>query len=74
MESEFVIMKVNMSNENKNEEFLGHYPSVPAYPHLFVLDSSGTFLHSQGTGELEEGKGYEEAMFVAFLDKWKAEG
>jgi hypothetical protein len=74
LREEFVIMKVNMSNENKNEEFLGRYPNVPAYPHLLVLDSDGTFLHSQGTGELEEGKGYDEKVFVAFLDEWKAEG
>ncbi len=66
-------MKVNMSNENKNEEFLGGYPEVPAYPRLLVLDSDGTFLHSQGTSELEAGKGYDENVFVAFLETWKGE-
>lgn len=66
-------MKVNMSAENKNADFLGTYPKVPAYPHLLVLDSDGTFLHSQGTGELEEGKGYNEKVFVDFLNEWKLE-
>jgi len=63
-------MKVNYSDENKNEELLGKYPKVPAYPHYFVLEHNGEFLHSQGTGELEEGKGYNEKVFVEFLEKW----
>ena len=64
-------MKVNYSDENRNTEFLASYPTVPAYPHFFVLESDGTFLHSQGTAELEEGRGYNEQVFLAFLDKWK---
>lgn len=67
----FLIMKVNMSDENDNEEFLSNYPEVPAYPHFFVLESDGTFLHSQGTAELESGQGYDETVFLEFLDKWK---
>jgi hypothetical protein len=51
---------------------LVNYPKVPAYPHFFVLETDGTFLHSQGTTELEEGKGYNEQVFIAFLDSWKA--
>lgn len=70
LEDGFLIMKVNMSSENRNEGFLADYPDVPAYPHFFVLDFDGSFLHSQGTAELEEGKGYDEAVFVAFLEKW----
>ena len=64
-------MKVNYSEENRNEHFLADYPKVPAYPHLFVLDSDGSFLHSQGTAELEKGRGYDEKVFLDFLDKWK---
>ena len=71
MQENFLIVKVNYSDENKNESFLKEYPKVPAYPHYFVLDTDGTFLHSQGTGELEEGKSYDEDVFVAFLNKWK---
>ena len=65
------MMKVNMSDENRNEEFLGNYPKVPAYPHVFVLESDGEFLHAQGTGELEEGPGYNEEVFLAFLNEWR---
>jgi hypothetical protein len=64
-------MKVNFSDENRNESFLSRFPSDRAYPHFYVLESDGTFLHSQGTGELEEGSGYNEKVFAKFLDRWK---
>ncbi len=67
----YLLMKVNYSNENPNKSFLKAYPKVPAYPHFFVLDSHGKFLHSQGTAELEEGRGYDEKVFLAFLTKWQ---
>ncbi|MCO5295825.1 MAG: thioredoxin family protein [Fimbriimonadaceae bacterium] len=66
----FVWLKVNFSQENKNEKFLSAYPAIKGYPHLFVLDSEGKLLHSQDTGELEEGKGYNLAKYTAFLKAW----
>lgn len=71
MRDNFVIMKVNYSEENKNLEFLNQFPKVAAFPHYFVLDSNGEFLHSQGTGELEEDPSYDEKVFAEFLDEWK---
>ncbi len=68
----FLIMKVNFSDENKNEAFLAQYPTIPGYPHLYVLESDGTLLHSQNTVELEEGSSYNEAALLAFVDRWKA--
>ena len=61
-------MKVNYSSANENKEFLGQYPKNQGYPHFFVLASDGTFLHSQGTAELEEGRGYNEHLFLDFLE------
>jgi thiol:disulfide interchange protein len=66
----YVPLKINMSKENENKEFLSQYPNIPGYPHLFVLDSSGKLLHSQDTGELEEGKGHSHDKVLAFLEKW----
>lgn len=71
LQQNFLVMKVNYSSENPNESFLADYPKVPAYPHFFVLENDGTFLHSQGTSELEEGQGYNEQVFLAFLEQWK---
>jgi hypothetical protein len=66
----FIMVKVNYSEENKNEPLLSRYPQINGYPHLFVLERDGKFLHSQDTGQLEEGKGYNLAKFMAFLKEW----
>lgn len=68
--SNFVMMKVNMGDGNDNTEFLGQYPKAEGYPHLYVLSSDGEFIHSQGTGVLENGAGYDDAKFLAFLDQF----
>ncbi len=67
----YVLVKVNVSNENMNEEFLSQFPEAPGYPHIYILDSDGTFLHSQDTAELEDGAvSYVPEVFMAFLQKW----
>lgn len=71
LESGYLIQKVTFDQKNKNEAFLSKYPKINGYPHLFVLSPAGELLHSQDTAALEEGKGYSEDAFVAFLDKWK---
>ncbi len=70
LESNFVVLKVNMSPENRNEEFLAQYPKVIAYPYFFVLASDGTYLHAQRTGPLEEGRSYDKAKLMGFLREW----
>jgi thioredoxin-related protein len=67
----FIIMKVNYSDQNENAAFLEKYPKVAGYPHLYVLDTDGTILHSQGTAELEEGDSYSESAILEFLNAWK---
>ena len=67
---DFIIQKVNYSEDNRNQEFLGKYPAIKGYPHIFVLESDGTLLHSQNTADLEEGKGYNERVMLEFLAKW----
>ncbi len=67
----YVLVKVNVSNENMNEEFLSPFPPAAGYPHIYILDSDGTFLHSQDTAALEDGAdSYVLDVFMAFLQKW----
>jgi thiol:disulfide interchange protein len=67
----YVLVKVNVSDENMNEEFLSQFPEAAGYPHIYILDSDGTFLHSQDTVELEDGaESYVPEVFMAFLQKW----
>jgi thiol:disulfide interchange protein len=72
LEKSYLVMKVTENGDQKNAPFLSQYPSISGYPHLFVLDSDGKLLHSQRTDELEEGPGYNETAYLAFLNKWKA--
>jgi thiol:disulfide interchange protein len=67
----YVLVKVNVSPENMNEGFLSQYPVAAGYPHIYILDSDGTFLYSQDTVELENGAdSYVPETFMAFLQKW----
>ena len=70
LHQKFVYVKVNFSKGNENKEFLSQYPKIPGYPHFFVLDTDGTFLWSQDTGELEAGQGHDHDKVLAFLKKW----
>lgn len=66
----YVVMKVNVSIDNKNEIFMAQFPKVAGYPHLFVLDAAGKVVHSQDSGQLEEGKGHSKDKVAEFLKKW----
>lgn len=50
----YVWVKINMSEENENKEFLAKYPEIPGYPHLYVLEKDGSLVHSQNTADIEE--------------------
>ena len=70
LERNFVMVKVNYSPENENEEVLSRYPEVAGYPHFFVLDGQGKLLRSQDTAKLEKGKSYHARKFKRFLTRW----
>ena len=67
----YVLVKVNVSEENSNAKFLSQFPEAAGYPHLYILESDGNFLHSQNTADLEDGaNSYVPQVFMAFLRKW----
>ena len=71
----YVVVKINVSQENDNHELLLKYPKVAGYPHLFVLDRDGKLLYSQDTGDLENPKndpikGHDKKKVFTFLKKW----
>lgn len=67
----YVLVKVNVSGENSNDNFLSQYPAAAGYPHIYILDRDGGFLHSQNTADLEDGAAsYVPEVFMAFLQKW----
>lgn len=70
IDANYVTVKVNWSPENKNEALLSQWPKIGGYPHLMVLDTNGKVLHSQNTGVLEVGEGYDKAKVMAFLTQY----
>jgi thiol:disulfide interchange protein len=70
----YVLVKINKSEENANEEFLNQYPEISGYPHLFVLENDGTLLHSQDTAELEKGSAYDRDAVMGLLTTWAPPG
>jgi len=74
MQAHYVVVKVNYSDQNRNEKVLSRYPKVAGYPHLFVLGSDGALVHSQDTGALEAGKGHDPEKVMAFLRTWAPRG
>ncbi|HKP36545.1 MAG TPA: thioredoxin family protein [Pyrinomonadaceae bacterium] len=66
----FVMVKINFSEENRNEAVLSRYGEIPGYPHIFVLDSDGTYVHSQNTSPLESEKSYSLERLTSFLSYW----
>ncbi len=67
----FVVLKVNISDENDNAEFLAAFPTANGYPHMYVTDSDGNILYSQDTNNFRENKQYSVARFMAFFDRWQ---
>ncbi len=67
----FVVLKVNISDENDNVEFMSAFPPAQGYPHMYITDSNGSILHSQDTAEFRENKQYSERRFMIFFDRWQ---
>lgn len=63
----FVVVKVNVSKQNKNESFLNGYPEYLGVPHFYVLDAKGKLLESFNTGLLEKGDSYDGEKFGKFI-------
>jgi len=65
----FVTLKINFSEENKNQKVLSKYPAIDGYPHIFFLDAQGKLLLSQDTGVLESGKSYNLEKLTIVLNE-----
>lgn len=68
----FLVYHLNYSKENKNLPLLAKlgYPQRFGFPVLVVLDAAGNRLHTQDSGMLEKGNGYDLQKVKAFLQGW----
>lgn len=71
IQSNYVLVKVNWSQENHNNEFLSQYATVNSFPFLIVLDEHGKLLQAQRTSVLEKGTSYDPDKMKDFLNRWK---
>jgi thioredoxin-related protein len=71
----FVVAKVYVGDENRNEEFFAKLPKADGAPHFWVLSATGELLKSQPTVVLEDGKkSYNKDAFMKFIDDWRQRG
>ena len=67
----YVLLKINVSDSNDNEDFMKSLPPVLGYPHMYISTSSGQMLLSKDTAELLDNLEYSVEHWLAFLTKWQ---
>lgn len=72
IDENYVVVKLNYSQENKNEKAMAKLgnPGRFGYPVFVVLDGKGNRIHTQDSGLLEEDKGYSKRKVMGFLKGW----
>jgi thioredoxin-related protein len=72
LKADYIFVHLNYSPENKNLPILEElgFPQRFGFPVLVVLDKTGKRLHTQDTGLLESGDGYDVNKIVSFLKGW----
>jgi thiol:disulfide interchange protein len=70
LHSQYVLLKINVSDSNENNEFMKSLPPVLGYPHMYISTAQGKMLLSKDTGELLADNNYSKARWLSFLTKW----
>lgn len=72
LRADYVVVLLNYSKENKNLPLLARfgYPQRFGFPVFVVLDGEGNRLHTQDSGLLESGEGYDPRKVRDFLRNW----
>jgi len=68
----FVVVKVNYSKENKNEELLKEldFPQRFGFPVFVILDQNGKRIHTQNSAYLEAEGSYSQKEVLNFYKQW----
>ncbi len=72
LHSKFVLLKINVSDDNENADFMKALPPVLGYPHMYVSTGTGKMILSKDTAELQNNGEYSAKIWLAFLTKWQA--
>ncbi len=71
LHTNFVLLKINVSDSNENDAFMKALPPVLGYPHMYVSTSSGKMILSKDTAELLFSGDYSREYWLTFLSKWQ---
>lgn len=66
----FVLLKVNVSEENYNSEFLKVFPKPNGYPYMYVMEKTGELLLADDMAEFYSNGHYSEKAFFSFFKRW----
>lgn len=72
LKANYIFQHVNFSKENKNSALLAEldFPQRFGFPVFVVLNEKGQRIHTQNSGYLEEGEGYNIKKVIEFFDQW----
>ncbi len=70
LHSQYVVLKVNVSDSNDNEAFMKSLPPVMGYPHMFISTAQGKMILSKDTAELLDGDQYSAEQWLRFINDW----
>ena len=70
LHSQYVLLKINVSDSNENKAFMDSLPPVLGYPHMYVSTADGKMILSKDTAELLSGNNYSRENWLTFIDKW----
>lgn len=68
----YVLYHLNYSPENRNDALFAQYGYAQrfGFPVLIILDGKGNRIHTQDTGLLESGDGYDRKKVEGMLKAW----
>jgi len=70
LHSQYVLLKINVSDSNENNDFMESLPPVLGYPHMYVSTAQGKMILSKDTAELLNDNNYSREQWLGFLSKW----
>ncbi|MDP7592076.1 MAG: thioredoxin family protein [Litorilituus sp.] len=72
LHSQYVLLKVNVSDSNENEDFMKSLPPVLGYPHIYISTGNGKMLLSKDTAQLQHENDYSTEYWLTFLEQWQS--
>ncbi len=72
LEDNYILYHLNYSKDNPNETAFAQYgfPQRFGFPVLVILDGKGNRIHTQDSGLLESGDGYDRSKVEGMLKAW----